>query len=140
MDAARPRNRVAPSHATGDGVIGGLPSYEHDSSASAGRRGREAVERRRALVVTAGAAVAADAGVWGFGAGTFAGLPGAYWRMAVLAVVVDARPYVLADRRASSVAPSEGNPSCSELRMNPGISSPTFPESSRIPDQTHAAG
>nr|WP_246607932.1 EAL domain-containing protein [Actinoplanes toevensis] len=41
--------------------------------------------------------------LWAFVPGDFAALPGAYWLMAALAVVVDARPYVLADRRASSV-------------------------------------
>jgi diguanylate cyclase (GGDEF)-like protein len=61
------------------------------------------VERRRALVVTAVVAVVVDALLWALGRGTFAGLPGAYWLMAVLAVVVDARPYVVAGRRASSV-------------------------------------
>jgi len=120
MEAARPRNRVAPSHATSDGVSGSHASHEHEHSAELRRhedeqsaerrrheqsaeRRRDVMERRRALVVTAGAAVVVDAGLWGFGAGTFAGLPGAYWLMALLAVVVDARPYVLADRRASSV-------------------------------------
>ena len=34
---------------------------------------------------------------------TFAGLPSPYWVMGALAVVVDARPYVVANRRASSV-------------------------------------
>src|SRR4051795_4697592 len=92
MDAARPRSRVAPSHATSDGVTESHASHR-----------RDVVERRRALVVTAGAAVVVDAGLWGFGAGTFGGVPGAYWLMAALAIAVDARPYVLADRRASSV-------------------------------------
>src|SRR6185312_4968006 len=100
MDAARSRNRVAPSPATGDGANGGHPSRERDASVGASSgRGREVLERRRALVVTAGAAVLVDAGLWGCTPGTFGGLPGAYWLMAVLAVVVDARPYVLADRR-----------------------------------------
>ncbi|MET3429130.1 diguanylate cyclase (GGDEF)-like protein [Actinoplanes tereljensis] len=58
---------------------------------------------RRAVVVTAGTAILADLVLWACAPGTFAALPGAYWLMAALAVVVDARPYVLADRRASSV-------------------------------------
>src|SRR4051812_3572012 len=99
MDAARPRNRVAPSHPTSDGVADSHVRHERATE----RRGRDVVEYRRALVVTSGAAVVVDAGLWAVGAGTFAELPDAYWLMAVLAVVVDARPYVLADRRASSV-------------------------------------
>jgi diguanylate cyclase (GGDEF)-like protein len=59
--------------------------------------------RRRALVVTAALVVAADGALWAAGHATFAGLPGAYWLIGVLAVVVDARPYVVANRRASSV-------------------------------------
>jgi diguanylate cyclase (GGDEF)-like protein len=65
--------------------------------------GRAAVERRRALFGTVAVVVLVDLVLWAVGAGTFAALPGAYWLMAGLAVVVDARPYVLADRRASSV-------------------------------------
>jgi diguanylate cyclase (GGDEF)-like protein len=59
--------------------------------------------RRRALVVTAALVVAADGVLWAAGHATFAGLPDAYWLIAVLAVVVDARPYVVANRRSSSV-------------------------------------
>jgi diguanylate cyclase (GGDEF)-like protein len=95
MDAARPRKRVANTHASSDGAASGHPGRDEP------RRG--AVQRRRALVVTAGAALVADGVLWALGWRTFAGLPGAYWLMAALAVVVDARPYVLADRRASSV-------------------------------------
>ncbi|MFI5888963.1 putative bifunctional diguanylate cyclase/phosphodiesterase [Actinoplanes sp. NPDC051513] len=87
MEAARLRNRVANTHATSDGAASG----------------HAGAKRRRALVVTAGVAVLVDGLLWALGWRTFAGLPGAYWLMAVLAVVVDARPYVLADRRASSV-------------------------------------
>ncbi|WP_433369462.1 putative bifunctional diguanylate cyclase/phosphodiesterase [Actinoplanes sp. CA-142083] len=87
MDAARPRKRVVNTHATSDGA----------ASSHAG------IQWRRALVVTAGVALLADGLLWALGWRTFAVLPGAYWLMAVLAVVVDARPYVLADRRASSV-------------------------------------
>jgi diguanylate cyclase (GGDEF)-like protein len=111
MDAARPRERVAIPHATSDGTgqshagRGAGPDRAGDRAPGSGRRGgeRRAVERRRALVVTAGAAVLVDALLWGLGWRTFAGLPGAFWLMAALALVVDARPYVLADRRASSV-------------------------------------
>ena len=89
MDAARPRSSAADGRAAGDGPGGG--------ARLAGRM------RRRALVVTGVAAAVTDAVLWAVGPGTFAGLPGAYWLMAGLAVLVDARPYVVADRRASSV-------------------------------------
>jgi diguanylate cyclase (GGDEF)-like protein len=59
--------------------------------------------RWRFLLVTAVAAAAADAVLGATTPGTFADLPTAYWVMAILAVVVDARPYVVANRRASSV-------------------------------------
>jgi diguanylate cyclase len=59
--------------------------------------------RWRFLLVTAVAAAAADAVLAAITPGTFADLPTAYWVMAILAVVVDARPYVVANRRASSV-------------------------------------
>ena len=57
----------------------------------------------RFLVVTSGAVAAVDATLWLTARGTFAQLPATYWAMALLAVVVDARPYVVANRRASSV-------------------------------------
>jgi len=58
---------------------------------------------RRALIVTAVLAVAADGMLWVCARQTFAELPTAFWLMGVLAIVVDARPYVVANRRASSV-------------------------------------
>ena len=94
MEAARPRNRAA----TSDGPV---ESHAAAGVTAARRRGR--VARRRALVVSGIVALVGDGLLWGCEAGTFAGLPRAYWLMAVLAVVVDARPYVVADRRASSV-------------------------------------
>ena len=45
----------------------------------------------------------ADGVLWVSARDTFGELPTAYWLMGVLAVVVDARPYVVANRRASSV-------------------------------------
>jgi diguanylate cyclase (GGDEF)-like protein len=60
-------------------------------------------DRWRFLLVTAIAAALADAVLWCAAPGSFAGLPAAYWVMAVLALAVDARPYVVANRRASSV-------------------------------------
>src|SRR4051812_33838874 len=66
-------------------------------------RGRLSVERRRGLVVMVLLAAVADAVLWAVDADTFRALPAAYWLMAALALVVDVRPYVLADRRSSSV-------------------------------------
>ncbi|WP_248294047.1 bifunctional diguanylate cyclase/phosphodiesterase [Actinoplanes sp. TBRC 11911] len=59
--------------------------------------------RRRGLVVVAAVAGLVDLGLWALDRDGFGGLPAAYWLMGVLAVVVDARPYVVANRRASSV-------------------------------------
>ncbi|MEV6847445.1 bifunctional diguanylate cyclase/phosphodiesterase [Actinoplanes sp. NPDC051411] len=58
---------------------------------------------RRAVLVSGVLTVAADLVLWATGRGHFSGLPSAYWVMAVLAVLVDSRPYVVADRRASAV-------------------------------------
>jgi diguanylate cyclase (GGDEF)-like protein len=60
-------------------------------------------KRRRAAIVTGALAAVVDAVLCGAGRDTFAILPTAYWVMAGLAVLVDARPYVVAGRRASSV-------------------------------------
>ena len=54
------------------------------------------------LATTAGTAVL-DLLLWAVARDTFAMLPAAFWVMAVLALAVDARPYVVANRRASSV-------------------------------------
>jgi diguanylate cyclase (GGDEF)-like protein len=89
MDAARPGYRTG----------GGRRSGE-----TASDRGRLAgPRRRRAVVLTALPVAAVDAVLWVVRPEGFSALPSAYWLMAGLAVVVDARPYVLADRRASSV-------------------------------------
>src|SRR5689334_18894735 len=58
---------------------------------------------RRALIVTAGLTVLADLALWAVAPGTFRTLPMAYWIMAVLAVVADARPHPLPGRRVSRV-------------------------------------
>jgi diguanylate cyclase (GGDEF)-like protein len=60
-------------------------------------------DRYRFLLVTAVGAGTTNGILWVSARDTFADLPTAYWVMALLAVVVDARPYVLANRRASSV-------------------------------------
>ncbi|BFU42771.1 putative bifunctional diguanylate cyclase/phosphodiesterase [Krasilnikovia sp. MM14-A1004] len=62
-----------------------------------------AVPQWRGILVTAAGTVVVDGALWMVAEDTFAALPPAYWAMAVLAVAVDARPYVLANRRASSV-------------------------------------
>ncbi|GAA0479601.1 hypothetical protein Aca07nite_62410 [Actinoplanes capillaceus] len=54
--------------------------------------------RRAVLVTTVPSVVAAVPLIWASG-----GLPPAFWTMAVLAVVVDVRPYVVPGRRASAV-------------------------------------
>ncbi|WIM95557.1 bifunctional diguanylate cyclase/phosphodiesterase [Actinoplanes oblitus] len=59
--------------------------------------------RRRALIVTGCLTVSADLVLWAVAPGTFRGLPPAYWIMAVLAVIADARPHPLPGRRASRV-------------------------------------
>ena len=84
MDAARPRNTMAGGRVSGA-----------DRNAT--------VRRRRALIFTGALAAVVDAVLWALQPETFAQLPAAYWLMAVLAIVVDARPYVVANRRASSV-------------------------------------
>jgi diguanylate cyclase (GGDEF)-like protein len=55
------------------------------------------------VLVTAALAVVLDTLLWATASGTFAALPSAFWVMGGLALAVDARPYVVANRRASSV-------------------------------------
>jgi diguanylate cyclase len=59
--------------------------------------------RWRTLLVTTTGAALCDLVLWAVSRETFAGLPPAFWVMGGLALVVDARPYVVANRRASSV-------------------------------------
>jgi len=61
------------------------------------------VSARRGAVVAVGGALLVDLGLWGALPGVVGALPTAFWVMAVLALAVDARPYVVANRRASSV-------------------------------------
>jgi diguanylate cyclase (GGDEF)-like protein len=58
---------------------------------------------RRGTAVTVVLAAITAGVLWAVAPGTFAELPEAFWVMAVLAVGVDARPYVVPGRRASSV-------------------------------------
>src|SRR5262245_24664202 len=59
--------------------------------------------RPRALMVTVGLAVILDALLWASAADDFAVASGGFWIMAGLALLVDVRPYVVANRRAGSV-------------------------------------
>src|SRR5689334_22105928 len=59
--------------------------------------------RRRALTVTAGLAAGAALILWAVDPSAFGVLPPAYWIMAGLAVVADARPHPLPGRRVSRV-------------------------------------
>ncbi|AGZ45651.1 Signaling protein ykoW [Actinoplanes friuliensis DSM 7358] len=61
------------------------------------------VTARRGAVVAVGGALLVDLALWGVMPDVFAELPTGFWVMAVLALAVDARPYVVANRRASSV-------------------------------------
>jgi diguanylate cyclase (GGDEF)-like protein len=67
------------------------------------RRRPSQPHRWRPVLVTATGTAVADTILWLTARETFAALPSAYWVMAALAVAVDARPYVVANRRASSV-------------------------------------
>ena len=90
MDAAHPRNAMASGH----------PS-DHPPDGSGQRL--SGPPRRRAVLVAAALVVLADGILWAFDRDAFATLPAACWLMAVLAVAVDARPYLIPSRRASSV-------------------------------------
>ncbi len=95
MDAARPRSSIP-----------GIPGTGATGDAVPDRRRtprRPGARRRRAVVVAVLLAVAVDGLLWAVAPGTFAALPSAFWVMGGLAVAVDARPYVVANRRASSV-------------------------------------
>jgi hypothetical protein len=96
MDAARP----------GSFTASGRAHCQSEPARADGRRtdpGHFGPAWRRALVVTGALTAAVDAVLWACTRDTFADLPKAYWLMALLAVVVDARPYVVPNRRASSV-------------------------------------
>ncbi|MEU4687740.1 bifunctional diguanylate cyclase/phosphodiesterase [Actinoplanes sp. NPDC023714] len=59
--------------------------------------------RRRTIIVTAAGSVAGGLGLWAADPGAFAGLPAAFWVMAVLALIADARPYLVPGRRVGSI-------------------------------------
>ena len=106
MDAARPRKRTAGVRLEGESAdASGAPAQASGAPAEAdGSRERRlaGARRRRGLIVIALPVVAVDGGLWATEPAAFAALPSAYWLMAALAVAVDARPYVLADRWSSS--------------------------------------
>ncbi|MEU4428250.1 GGDEF-domain containing protein, partial [Actinoplanes sp. NPDC024001] len=87
MDAARPR----------------MPGFR--TAPEAVRTGSELTgpRHRRTVLITTTVAVAGALTLWAADPGSFAGLPPAFWTMAVLAIVVDARPYLVPGRRASAV-------------------------------------
>ncbi|MFI5490934.1 putative bifunctional diguanylate cyclase/phosphodiesterase [Actinoplanes sp. NPDC051859] len=64
---------------------------------------RRARRARRGSLTAIGGALLVDAVLTLVFADTFARLPTAFWVMAALALAVDARPYVVANRRAGSV-------------------------------------
>ncbi|GAA2471717.1 putative bifunctional diguanylate cyclase/phosphodiesterase [Winogradskya humida] len=64
---------------------------------------RQVQRARRAAGISVCAALLTDAGLWLVFPGSFTDLHAEFWVMAVLALAVDARPYVLTNRRASSV-------------------------------------
>ncbi|MET0492345.1 MAG: GGDEF domain-containing phosphodiesterase [Actinoplanes sp.] len=64
---------------------------------------RRSAAARRGVLVAVGGVLLVDLGLWGLSPGTFAELTDDFWVMAALALAVDARPYVVANRRASSV-------------------------------------
>ncbi len=118
MDGARPRNsaasgRVSDPDGSGDFIddSSGVETRSWWGMGPDRRVGHRpnrggaisGARRRRALLVTGVLAVAVDGLLWAFEQEKFEALPGAFWLMALLAVVVDVRPYVVANRRASSV-------------------------------------
>jgi len=64
---------------------------------------RQSLPAWRGIALSVLGAALVDGALWLALPRTFAALPAAFWVMAVLALVVDARPYVVANRRASSV-------------------------------------
>jgi diguanylate cyclase (GGDEF)-like protein len=96
MDAAYQRRSMS----TGSGMGEWRPA---DSRPADSRPGGWWTPMRRGTAVTAALAMIAVGIAWATAPGTFVTLPGPFWVMAALAVAVDARPYVVPGRRASSV-------------------------------------
>jgi diguanylate cyclase (GGDEF)-like protein len=74
------------------------PAPEPDSP-----RALSGPQRRRTIIVTSAGSVAGGLVLWATDPGAFAGLPAAFWVMAVLALIADARPYIVPGRRASAI-------------------------------------
>ena len=98
-----PHGRAGEPTTAGDYGRVGKRGQGHAGGGGGGERGLGVPARRRAVVVSGVLALVVDGILWATGRGSFGGLPSAFWVMAVLAVVVDSRPYVVADRRASAV-------------------------------------
>src|SRR5689334_4689650 len=64
---------------------------------------RQVRRARRAAGISVGAALLIDAGLWLLFPRSFTDLHAEFWVMAALALAVDARPYVLTNRRAGAV-------------------------------------
>ncbi|MEU7901843.1 EAL domain-containing protein [Actinoplanes sp. NPDC049118] len=89
----------------GERRIGGGGRRGWPRRAAAARDAGWSVPARRGAVVAVGGALLVDLALWAALPGVFAELPTGFWVMAVLALAVDARPYVVADRRAGSMIP-----------------------------------
>lgn len=88
MDAARLRTAGSPA---ADPVRAG-----------AGRPSGGSRYRRTVLITTIGS-IAGGLTLWAADPGAFAGLPATFWVMAGLALIADARPYLVPGRRASAI-------------------------------------
>ncbi|MEU8236672.1 bifunctional diguanylate cyclase/phosphodiesterase [Actinoplanes missouriensis] len=64
---------------------------------------RADARHRRTIIVTTIGSIAGGLTLWAADPGAFAGLPAAFWVMAVLALIADARPYLVPGRRASAI-------------------------------------
>ncbi|MET8150761.1 putative bifunctional diguanylate cyclase/phosphodiesterase [Actinoplanes sp. NPDC049668] len=79
-------------------------AQQRSSMPGEGRRSAaRSVSARRGAVVAVGGALLVDLVLWALRPGVFAELPTGFWVMALLALAADARPYVVAGRRASAV-------------------------------------
>jgi diguanylate cyclase (GGDEF)-like protein len=102
MGAAQQRSSMPGQPVPGQPVPGQPVPGQPDRAAGHSHRW-PAVPAWRGIVVSATGAAMVDWALWLTLPGTFAALPRAFWVLAVLALLVDARPYVVANRRASSV-------------------------------------
>ncbi|BAL92358.1 putative diguanylate cyclase/phosphodiesterase [Actinoplanes missouriensis 431] len=82
--------------------VAGRPSGGGAGDA-AGDDARADARHRRTIIVTTIGSIAGGLILWAADPGAFAGLPAAFWVMAVLALIADARPYLVPGRRASAI-------------------------------------